>query len=106
MSEPDDNIDEMYEEVKALFRRLIAEANHILKAGTPANKISLMRSVIPVLMREMQAREKMSGEEEVKAQLSDLFASARADLDASKAPALNDIDDLPADHPAQLGTPE
>lgn len=92
---PDDDIDEMYAEVKDLFKGLIGEARYILKAGTTQNKIALMRSVIPVLMKEMQAREAAAGNEETKNQLKDLFASAREGLNPSEPAKLDDLPEAP-----------
>ena len=91
----DNNLDVMYGEVKDLFRNLIQEAQHILKAGTTQNKIALMRSVIPVLMKEMQAREQGADDEATKKALRDLFQGARADLDSSEPPKLADLPEDP-----------
>jgi len=63
-----------------LFVRLLDEAEHILKAGTPANKIALMKSVIPVLMRELQSADDSATLARQKAALDGLFARARGDI--------------------------
>ena len=63
-----------------LFVRLLDEAEHILKAGTTANKIALMKSVIPVLMRELQSADDSALLARQKQALDDLFAAARAGI--------------------------
>jgi fructoselysine-6-P-deglycase FrlB-like protein len=63
-----------------LFRKLLSEANYILKAGTTQNKIALMRSVIPALMKELQAREESARDSETREMLKDLFAAARLEI--------------------------
>lgn len=72
--------DEVYDQVHDLFRKLLAEANYILKAGTTQNKIALMRSVIPALMKELQAREESARDSETREMLKDLFAAARSEI--------------------------
>lgn len=63
-----------------LFVRLLDEAEHILKAGTTANKIALMKSVIPVLMRELQSADDSAMLARQKQALDDLFAAARSGI--------------------------
>lgn len=72
--------EEVYDQVHDLFRKLLSEANYILKAGTTQNKIALMRSVIPALMKELQAREESARDAETREMLKDLFAAARFEI--------------------------
>ena len=75
-----DNNDEVYAQVEVLFLDLIKEANYILKAGTTQNKIALMRSVIPALMKELNAREDAKAKSEQHDALVDLFQQARSTI--------------------------
>ena len=63
-----------------LFVRLLDEAEHILKAGTTANKIALMKSVIPVLMRELQSADDSVTLARQKEAIDALFARTRAGI--------------------------
>lgn len=74
------DVDEIYEKVHQLFGDLLNEANYILKAGTTQNKIQLMRSVIPALMKELTAREEAKSKTQQYDALERLFETARADI--------------------------
>jgi len=75
-----DHADEIREQTDELFRALLAKAHHILKAGTTQNQIALIRQVIPVLMKEMQAQKQAEENVETRQALDDLFASARSTI--------------------------
>jgi hypothetical protein len=75
------NSNEVMRAADILFQDLIKEANHILKAGTPANKIALIRSVIPVLMKELQAQTSEDENRELRDNMTELFANVRDTLD-------------------------
>ena len=83
--------DELYEETQKLFRALLAKAHHILKAGTTQNQITLIKQVIPVLMREMQAQQSKAEQAETTEALTDLFARTRATLHPEEPPAPTDL---------------
>lgn len=78
-STPSD-VDEIYEKVHKLFGDLLNEANYILKAGTTQNKIQLMRSVIPALMKELTAREEAKSKTQQYEALEQLFQTARKQI--------------------------
>lgn len=67
----------------ALFHQLLDEAEHILRAGTTANKIALMKSVIPALMRELQSQNEAAAASDQKAALDKLFSDARSQISGS-----------------------
>lgn len=87
------DVDEIYEKVHQLFGDLLNEANYILKAGTTQNKIQLMRSVIPALMKELTAREEAKSKTQQYDALERLFETARAEIKAR--PADPDTGELP-----------
>jgi two-component SAPR family response regulator len=72
--------DDVRERTANLFMNLLNEAEHILKAGTTANKISLMKSVIPALMRELQSQNEVAAATAQKEALEHLFAQTRTQL--------------------------
>lgn len=88
------DVDEIYEAVHQLFGDLLKEANYILRAGTTQNKIQLMRSVIPALMKELTAREEAKTKTAQYDALESLFAQTRSDIKGREA-----IDGSDAIHP-------
>ena len=72
--------DDVRERTAGLFMNLLDEAEHILKAGTTANKISLMKSVIPALMRELQSQNEVAAATAQKEALERLFEETRSQL--------------------------
>jgi len=78
-AEPPDP-DEIYSQVHTLFAELLNEADYILKAGTTQNKIALMRSVIPALMKELSAREDSKAKNVQYEALDKLFQTARGQI--------------------------
>lgn len=92
---PDTPLDseEIFAQVHDLFNDLLAEARYILKAGTTQNKIALMRSVIPALMKELASREESRNDAATRDLLKNLFAETRSSI--KDKPVIND---LPDDH--------
>ena len=72
--------DDVRERTAGLFLNLLDEAEHILRAGTTGNKIALMKSVIPALMRELQSQNEAAAATAQKEALEHLFAQTRAQL--------------------------
>jgi hypothetical protein len=91
MTTSESDHDELYDETQRLFKALLAKAHHILKAGTTQNQITLIKQVIPVLMREMQEQQSRDENKETQAALDNLFSQARQQLDPSKPPAPTDL---------------
>jgi hypothetical protein len=56
-----------------VFAKLLDEAEYIIKAGSTQNKITLMKSVIPALMKEMKEDQTSAQETEAKQRLDELF---------------------------------
>lgn len=74
-------------QTEELFKALIAKAHYILKAGTTQNQIALIRQVVPVLMKEMQAQKEADENSEMREALDDLFSDTRAMLEREAPPA-------------------
>lgn len=72
--------DDVHARTALLFHKLLDEAEHILLAGTTANKIALMKSVIPALMRELQSQNEAAMAADQKAALDRLFEEARGKI--------------------------
>lgn len=82
-------------QTEELFQQLLAKAHHILKAGTTQNQIALIRQVIPVLMKEMQAQKAAEERSDERDALNALFAQARETIKPTVAPQLHDLPEDP-----------
>jgi hypothetical protein len=74
------------ERAAQLFLDLLDEADKILRAGTTQNKIALMKSVIPALMRELQSQNEAAAAAAMKDGLDSLFSAARGNIAGFETP--------------------
>lgn len=90
--------------VRKLAFEVVHEAHNLLSKGSPATRMSVIRSLLPSLVRSLEKNEETEGTKELQKQLGELMAEVRSGakvvLDVTPHPA--PAEDTP--YPRRLGS--
>lgn len=90
----------LQERVRGLVNSLLDEAEELIDSGPPSVKASLIRTVVPALVKEMNADGGSEALDRMRADLAELHAEVRSTLATPATPLPTaPTDALPADSP-------
>jgi hypothetical protein len=90
----------LQDRVRGLVNSLLDEAEELIDSGPPSVKASLIRTVVPALVKEMNADGGSEAIDQMRASLSELHTEIRASLATPATPLPTAPSDaLPADSP-------
>lgn len=98
---------EQDETIKKAVRKLafesILEAHNLLSAGSPATRLSVIRSLLPALVRSLEKTDEHDNTRELQKQLSDLMEEMRTG--AKVVLDVSSVDDTKRDQPIRPSQP-